>query len=98
MLRHNLENFLLPRIIILINLEVLCKGCEAGGAIGQPTALDLLKVPDGNDTGTTGGGGASRVGAGGGGGGGAARGQNYTSESIITLSIHYPPSPPLPAM
>lgn len=62
---------------------MLCKGCEAGGAIGQPTALDLLKVPDGNDTGT-GGGGALRVGAGGGGGGGAARGQNYGGEYIIT--------------
>jgi replication factor A1 len=60
------------RIIIIINLEILCKGEEAGGAIGQPKALELLKVPNGNTAAAnqgSGGGGGLRVGAGGGGGG-----------------------------
>lgn len=67
------------RIIIIINLEVLCRGAEAGGAIGQPQALELLKISNGTTTANQGpgGGGASRVGASGGGGDGAARGQGY---------------------
>lgn len=100
------------RIIIIINLEVLCRGAEAGGAIGQPQALELLKISNGTTTANQGpgGGGASRVGASGGGGDGAARGQGYGGEpllpTLVPLHPHfsciYPPllpslPPSLPA-
>ena len=57
------------RIIIIIQMEVLCRGSEVGGPIGKPEALELLKVSgDQNGGGGGGGGGALRPAAVGGGG------------------------------
>ena len=68
---------------------MLCKGEEAGGAIGQPKVLELLKVPNGNTAATnqgSGGGGGSRGGAGGGGGGGQGYGRESPIPSPCTCS------------
>ena len=60
-----LADFLNYRIIIIIQMEVLCRGSEVGGPIGKPEALELLKVSGDQNRG---GGGASRPAAAGGGG------------------------------
>ena len=39
-----LADFLNYRSIIIVQMEVLCRGSEVGGPIGKPEALELLKV------------------------------------------------------
>ena len=69
---------------------MLRNGAAVGGPIGQPQALELLKVPEGaapanQSGGGGGGGGAMRVGAGGGGGGGGASRPGYGGGSVCVL-------------
>ena len=74
-------------------MEVLCKGAEVGGPLGDPKALELFKTSQDRGGGRGGAGGGALRAAGGGGG------QSYGRESMQTssppkLSLSLPPSLP----